>query len=194
MKRRKRGVSNRAFVLILTLALVLGCVIGGTVTWLTATTDPVVNTFTYGDINLTLTEEHPGPYKIVPGNTIEKDPLVSVTAGSEACWLFVKVEENDWPIIDDVRMADYEIADGWTSLAGANGVYYREVSAQDADSGIQYLVLKNNQVTVSSNLTKTQVATLKKNNNNTTLTFTAYAVQKDNISDVNTAWDQVKDL
>ena len=79
---RRRGVSTRAFVALLALVLVIGCVAGGTVAWLVAKTDPVVNTFTYGDINITLAETTGPDYKIIPGKDIEKDPKVTVTAGS----------------------------------------------------------------------------------------------------------------
>ena len=56
---KRRSVSGRLFVLMLALVLVLGCAVGGTVAWLVAKTEPVVITFTYGDINITLTETKP---------------------------------------------------------------------------------------------------------------------------------------
>lgn len=97
---KRRSVSGRLFVLMLALVLVLGCAVGGTVAWLVAKTDPVVNTFTYGDINITLTETTGENYKIIPGVDIGKDPKVTVKAGSEACWLFVKVEEEGTFVAD----------------------------------------------------------------------------------------------
>ena len=54
---RRRSVSSRAFIALLALVLVIGCVAGGTVAWLVATTDTVTNTFTYGKINIALAEE-----------------------------------------------------------------------------------------------------------------------------------------
>ena len=51
---RRRSVSSRTFIAMLALVLVIGCAVGGTVAWLVSSTDPVVNTFTYGDINITL--------------------------------------------------------------------------------------------------------------------------------------------
>lgn len=74
--------------------LVVGCAVGGTIAWLTATTEPVVNTFTYGKIKIELTETTGTEYKIIPGVNISKDPKVTVKADSEACWLFVKVAEK----------------------------------------------------------------------------------------------------
>lgn len=46
----KAGRSFRGLVLVLALALIVGVAGGATFAWLTAKTDPVVNTFTYGDI------------------------------------------------------------------------------------------------------------------------------------------------
>ena len=55
---RRRSVSSRAFIALLALVLVIGCVAGGTVAWLVATSDTVTNTFTYGNINIDL-QGHP---------------------------------------------------------------------------------------------------------------------------------------
>ena len=96
-------------------------VVGGTLAWLTDQTDEVKNTFTVGDINIGLTETT-ADYKMVPGNTIAKDPTVTVKANSEACWLFVQVTEST----DLKDFITYAIAEGWTALPGVDGVYYRE--------------------------------------------------------------------
>ena len=183
----RRSVSSRMFIAMLALVLVIGCAVGGTVAWLVAKTDPVVNTFTYGDINITLTETKPEnkQAKIIPGVDIEKNPTVTVKAGSEACWLFVKVEEENWPDFKDgdARKVSYAIADGWTALTDVPGVYYREVPAATADT--DFAILKDNVVTVSSTLTKGEVNSV---NTQPKLTFTAYAVQKDGIDTAAKAW------
>lgn len=191
--RRRRSVSGRAFVTLLALVLVFGCAVGGTFAWLTAKTDAVVNTFTYGDINIGLAETTGNGYKIVPGVAISKDPKVTVEAGSEACWLFVKVEEKDWPTFKEAdgktAKIAYEIASGWTELEGQSGVYYREVGAVNADTDTSFKVIKNDVITVSENLTKAEVNTVVAVHPK--LTFTAYAVQKDGVADAAAAWAKV---
>lgn len=183
----RRSVSSRMFIAMLALVLVIGCAVGGTVAWLVAKTDPVVNTFTYGDINITLTETKPEnkQAKIIPGVDIEKNPKVTVKAGSEACWLFVKVDEENWPDFKDgdTRKVSYAIADGWTALTDVPGVYYREVPAATADTS--FGILRDNVVTVSSTLTKTEVNSV---NTQPKLTFTAYAVQQAGIDTAAEAW------
>lgn len=187
---RRRSVSSRAFIALLALVLVIGCVAGGTVAWLVAKTEPVVNTFTYGNINIALTEDAGGTekqFKIIPGTNIVKDPKVTVTAGSEDCWLFVKVVEEHWPtaaLEDGTRKVSYAIADGWTMVEGQTNVYYREVKA--TDTAREFPVLKGNIVTVSDQLTKGDIQATPP-----TLTFTAYAVQQENIADAKTAWEKV---
>lgn len=173
---RRRSVSSRAFIALLALVLVIGCVAGGTVAWLVAKTEPVVNTFTYGNINITLAETTGTNYKVIPGTVIEKDPKVTVKAGSEACYLFVKVEK-----VGTFTGMSYEIADGWTALEGENGVYYRQVGSVTADTSFE--VIKGNEITVSETLTKENIPTA-----NPTLKITAYAVQQENIADAATAW------
>lgn len=188
----RRSVSSKAFVVMLALVLALGCAVGGTIAWLTKTTDPVTNTFTYGNIDIDLTETV-RTYQITPGKDIDKDPKVTVVAGSEACWLFVKVEEKDWPEFKDGndRKVSYAIADGWTELTGAASsntkVYYREVSAGAANQ--DFPVLAGNKVTVSNTLTKDEIDTVK--NTTPTLTFTAYAIQKEGFADAKAAWAEV---
>lgn len=164
------------------LTLLVAGVVGGTLAWLTDQTAEVKNTFTVGDINIGLTETTTD-YKMVPGNTIAKDPTVTVKANSEACWLFVQVTEST-NLKDFIT---YAIAEGWTALPGVDGVYYREVSASDADQ--TFSVLKGDAVSVNSDVTKEMLTA--KDFANPTLTFKAYAVQKDNVASASDAWAKV---
>lgn len=184
------------------LVLAIGCAVGGTLAWLISQTDPVVNTFTYGDINIDLYEHEYNAsenklgkskvpkvdnYKIIPGVNLPKDPTVEVKANSETCWLFVKVEEQGTFVADKVT---YGIADGWTKGNGMEipeNVYYREVEA--VVNTREFPVLKDNTVTVRDTLTKDEVDRLK--GKKTTLTFTAYAVQKDGIDTAAAAWEKI---
>lgn len=199
-------MKKKAIVAVVALVLVLCCAMGGTLAWLVDSTTEVKNTFTYGDINISLWEhelnddgltlstdvftgaEQTG-FKMIPGNNIEKDPTVTVKADSEASWLFVKIEESD--NFDDFMT--YGIADGWTQLTvDAEGneitdlIYYREVAATTADTN--FAVLANDYVsvkdTVTKNMLKEDVFVAP------TLSFTAYAVQRDtNITTAAQAWD-----
>lgn len=173
-------MKKKTLVLVLALTLLVAGVVGGTLAWLTDQTAEVKNTFTVGDINIGLTETTTD-YKMVPGNTIAKDPTVTVKANSEACWLFVKVTES--ANLDD--FITYAIATGWTELEA--GVYYREVPASAADQ--TFSVLAGDAVTVKSDVTRAMLETAK--TDAPTLTFKAYAIQKDHFATADAAWAEV---
>lgn len=175
-------MKKKTLALVLALTLLVAGVVGGTLAWLTDQTAEVKNTFTVGDINIGLTETTTD-YKMVPGNTIAKDPTVTVKANSEACWLFVKVTEST----DLKDFITYAIAEGWTALPGVDGVYYREVPASAADQ--TFSVLAGDAVTVKSDVTRTMLETAK--TDAPTLTFKAYAIQKDHFATADAAWAKV---
>ena len=184
--KNRRNVSNKTVAILLALVLAIGCAVGGTLAWLISKTAPVVNTFTYGDINIDLAETTGTDYKITPGVNISKDPKVTVKANSEACWLFVKVEEQGTFVADKVT---YGIADGWGKGDGKEipkNVYYREVGAVTDDT--PFTVLKDNQVIVRDTLTKEDIKDITAK---PTLTFTAYAVQEDGIDTAADAWAKI---
>lgn len=181
-------MKKKSLALVLALAMIVVCVVGGTLAWLTDKTDPVTNTFTYGDINIKLDESENLDLKMVPGYTITKDPKVTVKAGSEKCYLFVKVEKS----ANFDSFMTYDMADGWTALDGVSGVFYRVVDT--ADMGTAFSVLKNDQVTVKNTVTKDDMKALTADTY-PTLTFTAYACQFNNSNgtsfDVADAWANV---
>ena len=176
-------MKKKTLALLLSLVLVFGVIAGGTLAWLTAKSDVVVNTFTTSDINVKLAESKGEntsdgkSFKMVPGKSIEKDPKAWVVAGSEDCYLFVKL---DWENNEKKQYLDWDIAEGWQLVPNQTNVYYRIVTANQMsnDNGAtnSYPVLMNNTVTVSGNITKGQMnaftaETLPK------LTVTAYASQ-----------------
>lgn len=171
-RRARKSLSRKALVVLSLMMVLAVAAVGGTVAWLTDSTDDVVNTFTVGNINIDLTETENLNLKMVPGNTITKDPVVTVEANSEACWLFVKVDES--ANLDD--FISYDVATGWTALAGEAGVYYREVLASSADQ--EFSVLAGDTVTVKETVTKAMMDAITKGTASApTLTFTAYACQ-----------------
>lgn len=176
-------MKKKLLIPIMILILVIGAV-GGTLAWLTDKTDSVTNTFTVGNVDITLVETTGNTYKMVPGQDITKDPKATVVAGSEACWLFVKIEKST--NFDDFMT--YTVADGWTALGAAYpGVYYREVSASTTNS--EFGIIKDNKVTVKGTVTKAMMDEITKGTANApTLTFTAYAVQKDGFGTAAKAW------
>jgi len=175
--------------LALVAILMVGGLVGGSFAWLSDETDPVKNVFTAGDIEITLaetegTENAQGDreFKMIPGETIAKDPLVTVLANSEACWLFVEIEES----ADLDNYITYGVATGWTALPDVDGVYYREVASDAADQEFQ--VLAGDIVTVINTVDADDLAAVNEGEAEVDLTFTAYAIQKSGMADAATAW------
>lgn len=180
--------NTKRILLAAVAALLLVAVsVGGTLAWLVDKSDTVTNTFTPSDISITLTESQDLDLKMVPGATIAKDPKVTVKAGSEDCWLFVKVEKSN---LDD--FITYEVdTTTWTKLEGVTDiVYYREVTANATENQV-FDVLKDNQVTVKYTVTKAMMEALKAEDAiQPSLTFTAYAIQQEGFTAAE-AWAQL---
>lgn len=170
-KKEEPSVKKKVLALVLAMVLVVVGVAAGTLAWLTAKSDTVTNTFTTSDIKVEL-KETKNNFKMIPGYDIQKDPKATVLAGSEECFLFVKLEKS--ANFDDFMT--YEMADGWTALTGENGVYYRKVQTADIDK--PFGVLKDDKVTVKGTVTKDMMNAIDNNTAaNPTLTITAYASQ-----------------
>lgn len=189
--KTNRTVSIKIAALIAAIVLVIGCTAGGTVAWLVSKPAPITNVFTVGNINAELTETAT-EFKIVPGVNITKNPVATVKAKSEDCYLFVQLTEENWPAFTEAdnttRKVEYKIADGWTELE--DGVYYRVVAKNDTGDQA-FHVLKNDQVTVSSTLTKENANAIQKAGD-PKLTVAVYAVQKEGMGSANKAWETAK--
>lgn len=204
---RRRIFGSKGVALVLAMVLLVGGVVGGTLAWLTAESSEVKNVFTTSDIGVTL-EESKGTvganntkeFKMIPGWAIDKDPKVTVTSGSEDCYLFVKVEKSD---NFDTYLA-WKPATGWMPLTDTDkddyaddGIYYRIVNTDD-DKGKEFSILgagsytdnmgttdktdddvtvtwNDNQVAVKPSVTKEMMTTAK--NSQPTLNVIAYASQ-----------------
>jgi len=184
--------TKKLVALVCTVLLLVGAA-GATLAWLSDKAGPVENTFTVGNIDIDLYEtDEDGnvtmsrEYKMVPGDTLDKDPTVKVFANSEECWLFVKIEkENNFD-----KFMEYGIASGWTELTAdkdgnlLTGVYYRTVSMSEKDQ--TFSVLADDEVVVKDTVTKGDMDGV--GNDIPKLIFKAYAVQKAHIDSVTDAW------
>lgn len=201
--------ANRARIQVITIAvslmLVAAIAIGGTVAWLVDKTESVTNTFTFGDINITLKEtnvEDGEPEldaseeakaqtyaNLVPGATVPKDPKVTVDNDSVDCWLFVKVTPGNNTFTPSgsntaINILEWTMATGWDEVA--DGVYGRKVLTTDNTK--EFSVFENDQVIVSSKVTKDLIDTYNNATNpatKPTITITAYAIQSEYLTDTN---------
>lgn len=210
---------KRKLIIALALCLALALGIGGTMAYLTASSKDVVNTFTIGKVGLDLFEtkldkegnkQHvqDKDYTIVPGETVDKDPTVVVTEGSEPCWVFVKVTEDLGDLKDAVTAAkidffSYSLTNTWQKLTGVDGVenvYFCTVEGNKIGTEIPVLngdndKLPNGVVTLSDGITQemSDILANKTNAKAPTLTFKAAAVQKANVADEKAAYNSLPD-
>ena len=193
---------KKAVITAVALTLALCLAVGGTLAYLIDKTGEVKNTFTYGDVDITLAEtgatNNAKEYKMVPGSILDKDPTVTVLAVSEACYVFVKVEKS--PNLD--TYIAYAMEEGWTLVDGETNVYYREVADTNDDQPFAVIGNKGedgkgtfvaNKVLVKSSVTKQQMEDIK-DANQPTLTFTAYAIQSANlkVTEIAAIWNLAK--
>lgn len=198
--------AKKAILLVLCAALLVGASVAGTLAYMTSTAK-VTNTFTIGNVNITLNEtkvdldgkpvadQSPvtlNSYKLVPGATYTKDPTVHVAANSEDSWIFVKVE-NGISAFEAATDGDYTniagqiTAKGWTALDGETGVYYREYTSKTTAEDLT--VFDNFRIADAANDTEGWANVSDKQ-----IVVTAYAIQQKGLDTAADAWNEVKDL
>lgn len=206
---------KKTLTVLLALVLVIAMSVAGTMAYLTST-DEVVNTFTVGKVQIKLDEAKANAdgtlvegadrvkansYKLIPGHTYNKDPMVTVLSGSESSYIkmtvtFTKAAELD-AIFANAGGADmtsifvgYDstnwIDKGNTEDASANTrtyeFWYKEaVAAPDADVALDALFDK---IVVPGTITNDQLKTIE----GMTITVNAYAIQADGFANAEAAW------
>lgn len=181
--------TSKALLLALCAVLLVAASVMGTMAYLTSTTGPVTNTFTVGNVAITLDEAAVGTdgvelqgaqrttsntYHLLPGHSYTKDPTVHVDKNSEDCYLFVKVT-NPLTAIEDsaATIASQMTAKSWTLVDAENGIYVYGTAAAPAvvKAGEDHVVFEK--VKVAG--TVTDLSDYAQNQ----ITVVAYAVQKD---------------
>lgn len=173
---KRKGVATKTMFMILAVVLIVGISVGGTLAWLTATSGPVTNTFTVGDINITLAESTPPNYKIVPGGEDNKDPTITVSKNSENCYVYVTVDNN--VVLNGTTVATPNIdPTNWISVQtqGTKTLYrYKDVVLASTTNDQPLPVFTK--VVYSDTITKGNINTLA----NTTIVINGFAHQSDN--------------
>lgn len=198
---------NYTKLLVIALAVVtlFSAVTIGTLAYLMKKTNSITNTFTMGDITLTLTEDgatgNAKTWNVIPGETVTKKATVGVTTKSDDAWVFIKVDtENLENVTADADQygAAWSMNEEWTALIGEGvdaGVFYKKFTKGDSEQTLD--VLKDNQLTISNK------GIDNADGKSVTMTFTAYAIQASNLpygevtedaAQALVAWDQVKNL
>lgn len=212
MKMNKK--LRRILLTVCSAALLVCVTVGATVAYLTST-DTVTNTFTVGNVQIKLDEAKANTdgtlvegadrvkansYKLLPGHTYNKDPMVTVLKGSENCYVkmtvtFTKAAELDKifaPYGADMAsiFTGYDstawIYKGITDDKSANTRTYEfwyneKVESSKSDTALDALFDK---IVVPGFITNTQLDSI----DGMTITVNAYAIQADGFVDAADAW------
>lgn len=205
---------KKSIALVMMAVLLVAASVMGTLAYLTSK-DTVKNTFTVGKVKITLDEAQvdvngvavtsakrvqENEYKLMPGHTYTKDPMVTVLKGSEPSYIkmtvtFSKANELDaifaptgadlTSIFNGYDAANW-IAKGNTKDATANTrtyeFWYKEpIGASDGDVALDALF---DSITVPGEITQKQLDTIK----DMTITVNAYAIQADGFPTADAAW------
>jgi len=192
---------KKYLTLIASFVLVAALAVGGTLAYL-MDSKSVTNTFTVGNIEMTMDEAKvneygqkldnqdavyendtqtlaarvaSNEYKLIPGHEYVKDPIIHVLVKSEPCYVFIKIENGIAEIEDTIEGQ----LTAWTQVTDAQNVYYYNdiVDARTAQQDVATF------------------ATFKVNSDadvsrygGETIVVTGYAVQSDGFANANAAW------
>ena len=208
--------TKKALLLTLCAVLLVAASVLGTMAYLTST-DEVQNTFTVGQVSIKLDEAKANTdgtlvegadrvkansYKLLPGHTYAKDPMVTVLNGSESSYIkmtvtFSKANELD-AIFDPDGATLTTIFNGydssnWTYKGNTKNAaddtrtyefWYKEaVAAPDGNVALDALF---DSITVPGSITNEQLKTIE----GMTITVNAYAIQADGFADAADAWSK----
>jgi len=194
---------KQILAIVLSVALVACISVAATVAYLTSTTKQVTNTFTVGDIEITLDENtvdengklittspdvtHENEYHLYPGSEYDKNPTVHITdKNSENSWIFVAVKNEILAIEDDTKIADQIVTTNkWTKLYdlddGEFTVYYKEYDKTSTDKNLEvFSTFKIKQDVDNKTLADYQ---------GKQILVKAYAIQKTNLTTADAAWE-----
>ena len=195
--------SKVLLLLLCTVALSMAAAFG-TLAYLTDS-EAVTNTFTVGQVHISLDETDvdtsgvkdgntrvkANTYHLIPGQTYTKDPTIHVDANSEECYLFVKVENGIAAIEDQSKSVEAQMEKlGWVKIDDTNHIYALAKS-KDGVVDYKYTVFKGANVevfktfTINGAVTNAQIAEYAQKE----IVVTAYAIQAAGFDNAKLAWE-----
>ena len=204
----------KALLVVACALLLVAASVFGTMAYLTST-DTVTNTFTVGKVAIKLDEAKANPdgslvtnadrvkansYKLLPGHTYNKDPMVTVLNGSEASYVKMTVTFSKASALDAIfAPAGAELTSIFNGYVPANWIYKGNTKDANADTRTYEFWYKDavgaptadvaldalfDSITVPGEITAEQLATIE----SMTITVNAYAIQADGFADADAAW------
>ena len=207
-------MKKKILVACLCVALAVLTIAGTTLAYLTSH-DTVTNTFTVGNVQIKLDEAKANAdgtlvegadrvkansYKLIPGHTYNKDPMVTVLKGSESSYIKMTVTFSKAAELDDIfKPNGADLTSIFNGYDSTNWIYkgntedttantrtyefwYKEaVAAPTADVALDALF---DQIKAPDSLTNSDLNNLK----DLKITVNAYAIQADGFATAEAAW------
>lgn len=151
---------KKALLIVCAVIMMLGAA-GATLAWLNDSA-VVANTFTVGNLDITLNEQFENESKLYPGAVIPKIPAVTVEQGSEQCYVFLEIDS------DIAAISSLDLSASWRAevITPSRTMYVYVGSTPnpvvvDASAASVILPAIFTQVSVNENTTKEQLAALE---------------------------------
>jgi len=214
MTKKTQKKLRKALLLISCAALLVCITVGVTVAYLTSS-DSVKNTFTVGQVKITLDEAKVGEdgkalegedaervaansYKLLPGFTYDKDPTIHIDPISEEAYLRVKVSVSNTAKVDALFQEKGYAEAGITAILKGFNANLWNVTSNTVENDVRTYVFEYKQKIVGGDddivlFTNVVVPDDFDNDdvielNNTDMTIVAEAIQADGFNTAALAW------
>lgn len=189
---------NKKLLVLVALFLAVFAV-GGTLAYLTDTTDPVTNTFTFGKVDITLTEPtwdttgKTAAADMAPGVEVDKDPTVKVETNSKNAFVFAKVTiptGTAGGVADQELFTVGTLGAGWTEVTSILGITtkgvhvyaYGTTSAMTSVAKGTTLPAVFTKIKANANLTETEIPNYQ-TDRKANVVVNAYAIQAEGLNE-----------
>ena len=199
---------RKALIMVLCAVLLVSTTMFATIAYLKSEAN-VNNTFTVGNVHITLDETKvdeygskdgnervtENEYKLIPGHKYIKDPTVTVIAGSEDCYVRALVTLNKrgalYDLPNDIKIEDcFNISSDWKYIGETEGDdtntyefwYKTKVEMSTTDTVLPSLFTT---ISVPNSLTNAQLETLT----GLQINVVAHAIQADGFDTADDAWE-----
>ena len=205
---------KKKLMTVLALVLVIAMSVAGTVAYLTSA-DEVVNTFTVGNVAITLDEAEvdangnvvsndrvkANSYKLLPGHNYKKDPMVTVLKGSESSYVKMTVTFSKAAELDAIfAPTGADLTSIFNGYDSATWIYKNVTENTTANTRTYEFWYKEtvaapnadvaldalfDSITVPGTINNAQLKTIE----GMTITVNAYAIQADGFANADAAWE-----
>lgn len=203
----KKGL--KALLLVMCAIVLVVATVFTTLAFMTSKTATITNTFSVGDVTITMDEAKvdtygnllnnsgnvwqegdtladrvtANTYKLVPNASYTKDPTIHVKAGSEQAYVFVSVANGIAAIEAEgaTQIEEQMTANGWNKHSTVENLWYKTDAVDARNQAVDVTVFTNFKVAGNAAVDSYKDASI---------TLVGYAIQKEGFDSAEDAWDR----